>query len=272
MNFQQAFIDELEKLAANAQTRKHLKFFNEASPGFIKAYKREMAKAKAATVGGNLIDQKFVGPVPSSTSVMAALAKSRKISSMPADFSTAFPVPAKAQYVSREREGKALRAIGRHPAKKGERFVRGRYSAEHVQDPRHRSKFMYRGSELPKDSKTIQITRHPDVAAGYAVGTSASQFTKPTGTMLEFRKKGLPRLGEGPPDNYASGSRDPESLLTGERGSKRHEAYAGVANRTYEDTIPAKALKRRRVKPTARFSVRLSRDESGNPGYALKPL
>lgn len=182
---------------------------------------------------------------------------------------------------------------GRHAPRPGETVIPAMGSAENIAQPnRQLGKFFFRGNPVPGGKKEVTLfSRHPDVAAGYALGRSAGQYTKGTNRLFAFSKKDLKSFGESRADMWVT-EKGPRELLKKKNRQLRKTVSApgGVGhsdfitedlsplerkvfpstnwNSTYE--MPA-LVKKRRV-PVGEYSVRATRMPSGDPAYAIRDV
>jgi hypothetical protein len=198
---------------------------------------------------------------------------------------------------------------GRHAPRPGETLIPASHTAENVVS-KGSDTHLFRGNpfseSLLKDPEALPgelaglMSRHPDVAAGYAQGTSFYQHSGPgTGRMFAYKRGDTPILAEGTADFYSrhrgkipESARDrkffggPGNMLNPQAASALQEyeklnppkidatgAYGrlrqlqrGKNTPTYESVVNMKEV----AKPVGEYTVRKSRTPTGQPAFAVK--
>ena len=127
------------------------------------------------------------------------------------------------------RQNLTRRFSGAHPPKPGEEFIPSTGSPEFTfKDNASQGDILYRGNPVDKTdtSSLFYMSRHPDVASGYATGDAAlGGYTDATNKLLAYRKSDFKR-------DPAFGSMLPEASSDWNR--IRPEAYTSVSSEDLE--------------------------------------
>lgn len=164
---------------------------------------------------------------------------------------------------------------GRHGPREGEALLPASRSAETVaRIDTPRTPFLYRSGPVGK-GKAMYVTRHPDVAANYALDRSGGVWNDAAdGTIVAIRKKGLSRRGEkgadwGPrTEGHPVGVDSDRGAMLKKwipGGQRTGYESLGQGVRTYEDSV----IPRGHDAVAGRYRVRPSRMPDGTPVLAV---
>jgi hypothetical protein len=178
---------------------------------------------------------------------------------------------------------------GRHAPKPGEKLIRAAGTAEEVATPGISDRLLFRGNPIDPSGKAALVTRHPDVASGYAAGRAKKMQQSASGELFAFEKSQLKSLGEGPADIYPrSGPQTlvgnpqaalermerirkflklPANMSAKQRAALKVRESIGASSPTYEHVID---VTKGVPNPLGRYRARLSRTPSGDPAYAIQ--
>ena len=189
-----------------------------------------------------------------------------------------------------ERALRTLRYTGKAKVRPGETFLPSAGGAEYVLNPHTpRGPLLYRGNDLVGGGRGAHLTRHPDVAAGYATGrTNAWQPTEPSGVLHAFRRKDLKISREQPADLLPLHDVPTEKVLAKKYlkylgGKKRARLSKAMRNKsrsnvpgeevpTYETVLhDTPGTRKKTPTPVASYRTRMSHKD-GVPGYALERI
>lgn len=183
---------------------------------------------------------------------------------------------------------------GRHLARPGEVTIPATISGE-IPHGEGSSSLLFRGNPLPSSGSAV-MSRHPDVAAGYATGNSVWQKSPGTSDLFAYQRSSMPRHMETAADilRYDEGNRflkatkidqvkadATESLLARQKQFKsvmpmKDSPAMGVIQNygrvhpTYETAMKANMAARR--KPLGSYKVRPVRTVDMQPAYAVSDV